>query len=549
MTNSYAANVGKNYTPDPNENVFESIFREYEHVIFESIISSFGLDFIFTKCGIITDRHGGDVDTIHNVRQVGVDAKMKYKNKENEKAYENRGNYNYLHKKKNDDDYCKKKENDYHSRNEQYSKTISETRTNAESNVIIDEYTGKNIAFSKAAPGELRASLDHVMAAKKIHDDRGRVLSSLSGPDLANSPENLKFTNLALNKSMNTMEIPEYIEKHPELPEETKKNMMDAYNIAKSSYEAKLARAYYTSPKFIKDSAAAAGKLGVQMGLRQVLGFFFANVWCAIRDEFEKAELEWNLNLDLGDFFRAIANGAKRGFEETMSVESLRKFIDGGIAGVLSSITTTICNIFFTTAKNVVKIIRQSYASIVQAAEVLLINPDGYLFGDRMLAVTKIIATGASIVVGSMVSIALEGTALGQTPVIGDIVQTFLGSLATGIMSCTLLLFLDRSKIVQNLVGFLNSLDKGVDKELAYIKQQAEFLENYAAKLMDIDIDKFQTEVSVYSDFTDELLKCDNDESFNCILRSMTEKLDIKLPWTGDFDEFMGNRNNTLVFE
>lgn len=66
---------------------------------------------------------------------------------------------------------------------------------------------------------------------------------------------------------------------------------------------------------------------------------------------------------------------------------------------------------------------------------------------------------------------------------------------------------------------------------------------------MDIDIDKFQTEVSVYSDFTNELLKCDNDESLNRILRSMTEKLGIKLPWTGDFDEFMGNRNNTLVFE
>lgn len=232
-----------------------------------------------------------------------------------------------------------------------------------------------------------------------------------------------------------------------------------------------------------------------------------------------------------------------------MSVDGLRKFIDGGIAGVLSSITTTICNIFFTTAKNVVKIIRQSYASIVQAAKVLLINPDGYLFGDRMLAVTKIIATGASIVVGSMVSIALEGTALGQIPVIGDIVQTFFGSLVTGIMSCTLLLFLDRSKTVQNLVGFLNNLDNGVDKELSYIKQQAEFFENYAAKLMDIDIDKFQTEVSVYSDFTNELLKCDNDESLNRILRSMTEKLGIKLPWTGDFDEFMGNRNNTLVFE
>lgn len=528
MVNSYAANIGKNYNPDPNENIFDSIFREYEHVIFESIISSFGLDFI------VKDIHGGDVDTIHNVRQIGKDPYMKYKNKDNEQAYNNRGDYNSY---------------DYHGRNKQYRKTKADTRKNTENGIITDEYTGKDIAFSKAAPENLKASLDHVIAAKEIHDDKGRVLAELSGTDLANSPENLKFTNLSLNESINVTEIPEYIEKHPELPEETKKNMMDAYNTAKSSYENKLARAYYTSPKFIKDSASAAGKLGVQMGLRQVLGFFFANVWCAIRDEFEKAELEWSLNLDLGDFFRAIANGVKRGFEETMSVESLRKFIDGGIAGVLSSLTTTICNIFFTTAKKVVKIIRQSYASIVQAAEVLFINPDGYLFGDRILAVTKIIATGSSIVVGSMVSIALEGTALGQIPVLGDIVQTFLGSLVTGIMSCTLLLFLDRSRTAQNLVNFLNRIDKGIDKELAYIKQQAKFFENYAAELMNIDIETFQTEVSVYSDFTDELLKCNDAESLNRILKSMTDKLEIKLPWTGDFDEFMSNRNNTLVFE
>ncbi|MCM1330773.1 MAG: hypothetical protein NC253_15235 [Ruminococcus sp.] len=543
MVNSYAANLGKNYSPDPNENVFDSIFREYEHVIFESIVTSFGLDFI------VKDRHGGDVDTIHNVRQIGNDPDMVYKNKENEKAYENRGEYSYFHKKKYGNGYCKNKEDDYHDRNAQYSQKKSETRKNAENGVITDEYTGKNIAFAKAAPENLKASLDHVIAANDIHEDRGRVLSELSGTDLANSPENLKFTNQSLNSSMQEKQIPEYIKNHPELPEETKKNMMDAYNTAKSAYENKLAKAYYTSPKFIKDSASAAGKLGVQMGLRQVLGFFFANVWCAIREEFEKAELEWGLNLDLGDFFTAISNGAKRGLEETMSVETFKKFIDGGIAGILSSLTTTICNIFFTTAKNVVKIIRQSYASIVQAAKVLLINPDGYLFGDRMLAAAKIIAAGASIVVGSTVSIALEGTALGQIPVIGDIVQTFLGSLVTGVMSCTLLLFLDRSKVSQNLVNFLNNIDKGIDKELANITQQAEYFESYAAQLMDIDINAFQVEIAVYSNFTDELLKCDNDESLNLILKNITEKLGIKLPWTGDFDEFMGNRNNTLVFE
>ena len=49
----------------------------------ESLITSFGLDFLLMK-----DRHGGDVDTIHNVRQIGQDEQMTYKNESNQKAYE-----------------------------------------------------------------------------------------------------------------------------------------------------------------------------------------------------------------------------------------------------------------------------------------------------------------------------------------------------------------------------------------------------------------------------------------------------------------------------
>ena len=65
-----------------------SIFQQYERVVIESLITSFGLDFI------VRDQHGGDVDTVHNVRQIGKDENMSYKNKQNEAAYNNRPEYN-----------------------------------------------------------------------------------------------------------------------------------------------------------------------------------------------------------------------------------------------------------------------------------------------------------------------------------------------------------------------------------------------------------------------------------------------------------------------
>ena len=87
MTGNYVMNIGNGYMPDPKEPILPSLFQEYERVLVESLVSSFGLDFL------IKDQHGGDVDTIHNVRQIGKDPQMYYKNKENQKAYEERGKY------------------------------------------------------------------------------------------------------------------------------------------------------------------------------------------------------------------------------------------------------------------------------------------------------------------------------------------------------------------------------------------------------------------------------------------------------------------------
>lgn len=63
--NSFVAELNSGFSSEPDENVFVSIWNEYERVIMQSLITSFGLDFL------AHDQHGGDVDTIHNVRQIG----------------------------------------------------------------------------------------------------------------------------------------------------------------------------------------------------------------------------------------------------------------------------------------------------------------------------------------------------------------------------------------------------------------------------------------------------------------------------------------------
>lgn len=526
MSQSYVLAVGADYQPTPDERVADSLFSQYERVIVRSLITSFGLD-IF-----IRDQHGGDVDTVHNVRQIDTDPQMHYKNAQNEADYKNRGEYNSY---------------SYHDKNENYRATKHNTRRASDTGTTTDAYTGKKVAFSKSAPPEQKASLDHVISAKEIHDDPARSLAGLRGEDLANSDDNLRFTNAALNSSMGAMDIEEYLEKHPELPLEQKENMRKEHARAKKAYEDKINRTYYTSPKFRKDLAIAAANTAGAMGLRQMLGFAFAEILFAVKEEFQKAA---NQNIrDLGILLKNIGRGVKRGIENLKAKykELLAKFADGALSGALSSITTTLCNVFFTTAKNVVRVIRQTWASLVEACKILFLNPDCLPFGQRMRAVAKVLAAGASVVVGTMVQEAVQTTPVGAIPIVGDVVATFCGTAVTGIMACSLLYFLDHSELCQKLVGFFDKLHC-IDATVEYFRKQAAYFEAFAAKLENIDLEKFRKEVAGYRTVADKLEAARTDAELNAVLQSAMKTIGMTIPWgQGDFNSFMRDRSRTLV--
>ena len=147
---------------------------------------------------------------------------------------------------------------------------------------------------------------------------------------------------------------------------------------AREAYNAKIQRAYYTSGRFYRDTIIAAGNVGAKMGMRQAMGFVFVEIYMEAKNELK--HIPENSSFD--DMMDAIKRGVKNGVENAKRKykEIFAKFGEGFVSGTLSSITTTICNIFFTTAKRFVRNIRQVYASIVQAGKVLLFNPDNLMF-------------------------------------------------------------------------------------------------------------------------------------------------------------------------
>lgn len=544
---SFVAEVNSDFAPDidKNESVFKNVWEQYENVIVQSLITSFGLDFI-------QDQHGGDVDTIHNVRQIGKDPKMHYKNAQNATDYAKRGAYD---------------SRKYHQdpRYITINRKMSESKKNG---TLTDAYTGKKVARNA------KMDLDHVISAKEIHDDPGRILAGTKGTDLANTKDNLKPTDRSINRSMQAKDKEEYLqtwaEKGPqrqarinelqaksslsdkERKELNKLEKQEEINPAKvraeeqharKAYDRQVAFDYYTSSKFLTATVKGAGSLGAKMGLRQAAGLVLYEVWATAKAELQSLAPGKSLK----DMLEAVANGIKKGFANAKEKyrEILAKFGEGFLAGALSSLTTTICNIFFTTAKNVVKSIRQIYASVVQAGKVLLFNPDNLELGERIKTTTVILATGASVLVGSAVGELIATTPIAATP-IGSTVITFCSSLVSGLLSCTLLIFLDRSDFINKLI---DKFYLGLQGVVADYKAAADAFEELAAELSQIDIASFRAETARYQQLALKIEDAKSEAELNTILLAAYKTFDIKIPWKGDFDSFMGDRSNHLVFE
>lgn len=523
----------RNLPIQSEENVFNCIWNQYERVILESILSAFLLDFM------ITDQHGGDVDTINNVRQVGSDPRMTYKNAANQAAYDNRGEYSHKDVEGIGTNFQRDKHNARNAYNE-----------NPKENTVKDAYTNRKLHFlgnSKGHPTENNANLDHVVAAKTIHDDRGRVLSGLSTRDIADIKENLAWTNEKLNKSLGDTDKKTYVKDHPELSEDVKKNLIEKEKIAKAAQNKKMFQAYYLDPsnpqcrQFYKDATTAAGKVGIEMGIRQALGFVFIEVYLVTKQEVQNLAP----GCDYSDITKAVTVGLKKGFESALSKykDILAKFEEGFIAGGLASLCTTLCNIFFTTGKFFIKNIREILSCIIRSTSVLIINPEDLEVGDRLKMSTVIMATGASVLAGSYVGVKLAETPIAEIPVVGDMIIRFCSTLVSGLLSCTFLVFMDRSEFMNKIVDALNT----IPSEVTDMKEISAYIEMYAAELYQIDIEKFRRESEQYEEGATRIINARDDQELSIVLSDVYKTLE--LPWKGDFDDFMGNKDNHLVFE
>lgn len=519
---------------------------ELEKTVIQSLTTSFGLDFL-----LFQDKEGGDVDTIHNVRS-GV-----YATEQEKKRYESREEYN----------------SDAYHKHTEYINTGKKDKQKQQSEKLKDAYGNNNFAQND------NRDLDHVQSAKEIHDDKGRVLAELSGVELANQKTNLKSTTSTVNRSKKELPIEEFLAVLPEriknhektlarnedrlakMPRDTpeqqhkvreienkikkekekietlksvdSKKMRKADKESREEYNQKINKAYYTSSKFLGNTATASASAGLRMGARQMLGLIAAEIWFELREQLPKIIDYLKQKFEFEAFLvkmQDVLNGIWKRIRSRFN-DFLISFKDGAFAGIFASLTTTIFNIFATTSKSAIKIVREMWGQLVKAFKLFFFNPENLSSTDLTKAVLAILSAGVATIIGSLIYAQL-------VPVLsfpfGAELAAFISALITGIATLGLSYLLLHSPFMQKAWNFMErSAHLYTLKQFQSINVQ---LDEYLNELARIE---FNLDADELENFSSELIACNSEIERSLLLRQEIEKREIELPFE------MGNTSST----
>lgn len=357
------------------------------------------------------DKLGGNVDTIFNVR------KNVYATEEEQKKYDSREQYD-SHK--------------YHSE-ESYKEHNAKLKKDRENGTLVDAYTGQPLTSEH--------NQDHVISAKEINDDPGRVLAEQDGTKLANTDSNLVGIDPSINKSKGAKSIYDFIkytedkkqkiseqieklknkkEQNGKLTEKQEKSLQELENKlnklntldyekmlaadkkARKEYDHKITVAYYTSGKFIKNTAVTSAKEAGKMGIQQALGLLLCDLTNAFFDELADC---WKNGIAVKPNEKPLS--AMRTRLKRVGAKVIRNwknlilaFRDGAISGFLSNLLTVFINTFMTTARNIIRIIREGMQVLFKAGKALLFPARGISREEARDAALKLLVASALSVGG-----------------------------------------------------------------------------------------------------------------------------------------------------
>lgn len=412
--------------------------------IMDTITGQFGLASLFIDC-----KDGGNVTTTHNFEK-GVVATEADQKKYNEYVANNDGSKEWAEVRS------------------EYNKPLPKKRKQAfeEQEVIIDEYTGREL------PKDGRSHIDHVVPVKEIEEKASAHLymSPEQRVEMATNDKNLAWTDASANMSKNDSDMSSWINKEDK---KTGKTKAEKYGINKEKALARDKEARKHIKKTItvaaiKKSTAelmtTGGKDAARMAAYTALG--------AVMREFTEGvfiELKITLSNRGGESSREVFDRFKNRMSK-MIAELKKKWADilkgalgSGITAFFSNLLVFIVNLFATTLKKFVSMIRAGFVSLVHAVKVMANPPEGMTQEDANFQAIKIMTAGLigalSLGLSAAIEKFLQGipglqplmffpipSFTGEQRTVSDVLAVTISALLGGLLTTIAIYYLDKLK-------------------------------------------------------------------------------------------------------
>lgn len=424
--------------------------------VVETITSQFGLASLF-----INSQDGGNVTTIHNAKQkIYADKKDEYNRDIYEKGHYTPG------KNGNKGTWSGNSEGKKFSGNGKNSVGSEFTKSQMDDKgFLTDAYTNKKIKADQTSP-------DHIYSLSEFHKNGGYMLSDKQKCDFATDKNNLASTDRSINQSLRDKDKIEWAESkadgrtvtNEEYFEIDRKSLEDAVERGKKTATAHLPTNKQKACFYVKNLAETGGKEAAMMAAYSALGV-------VLRDLAQGIMIEVRLTFEQKgqESFKEIFTRFKNRLQEILAglkekwKDIFKGSLEAAITAFLSNIVVFVINLFFTTLKKIVSMIRAGFVSLCQAVK-LLANPPADMpkeevhyqalkiltagiIGAASLGLSAVIEKGLQAIPGLQPLMMFPIPSFGKEKrTVSDVIAVTLSSLAGGLMTTIVLYFMDKCR-------------------------------------------------------------------------------------------------------
>ena len=335
---------------------------------------------------------------------------------------------------------------------------------------------------------------EHITSVKTIEEDSKNHLYAIgdkpedrlnSRVEIARNDNNLTLIDGNMNRSKGAKDLMEW--SNSTNKKDPKKTNGEFYGTKKELLE----KEYKKSNEFIKkeqlknqikkqgkEITSTGAKEGAKMGLQQAVGIVLKELTESIFDEISDIyDNGFKDKNKIGEaFFVVLKERLLKIGDRVLSKwkDVVKAFGEGFFSGFLSNIVTVIINMFVTTSKRVVRIIREGIFSLYKALKLLFFPPENMTLKEAAHEATKLTVAALAISGGILLEQYME-TLLKSIP-FADMISTVIVGIITGLGTSLLVFLIDKLDLFgvekEKLNGYIvNKLDDMTEDSFENIEE------------------------------------------------------------------------------